>query len=233
MPMLAALGVQVALRPATATVEPELCDISLRTSGSLAPVAMVMGRLGLARTLHETDFRGPSGLLIENLPRPRAEDLATALRAIPGAQVTVAARLAARYDLFAAGGRIGADQNGLRQHLSVLGCVTQGPTRALATGLDRRTLDHVLARFAHLGLVGVHQAFQRYDLVLTGKGQLTQNELRDFLATRGADWPAAREALESGQGWRIEGGLSRAAARQFLSDYAMIGLPARADLNGL
>lgn len=233
MPILAALGVQVALRPAYAAAEPELCDLSLRLGGPLANAVAVMERLGLSRATQEADFSGPAGWLIESLPRPRAEEMALALRALPGAQVTLAAQSGARYDLFARGGRVGPEQNALRHHLAVLGCATQGPCRALATGLDRRTLQHLLARFGHLGLTGVHQAFQRYDLVLTGQGRLTQNELRDFLATRGADWSAARVALETGQGLRIEGGLSRAAARQFLSDYATIGLPTRADLTGL
>lgn len=233
LPVLAALGVQMALRPVHAVGEPELCDLSLRLSGPLTRAAAVLERLGLTRALRESECHGPSGWVIESLPRPLAEEVAAGLRAIPGAQVTLAAQIGARYDLFAAGGRMGPGLNALCQHLALLGCVIRGPSKALATGLDRRTLNHVMTHFAHLNLVGVNQAFQRYQLYLTGYGRLTQNELRDFLTTRGANWADARDAIESGKGWRVEGGLSRAAARQFLMDYATIGLPARADLMGL
>lgn len=233
LPVLAALGVQMALRPAHQAVEPEICDLSLHLKAGLTPAAAGIARLDLTLPLQDLKNHGPSGWLIEGLPRPRAEEMAAVLRSIPGALVTVAAQIGARYDLFAAGTVIGPAMTALRQHLAMLGCVAHGPSRALATGLDRRTLNHILGRFVHLGLVGVNQAFQRYQLVLTGSGSLTPTELRDFLTTRGACWTAACEAIASGQGWRIEGGLSRAAARQFLSDYAMIGLPARADLMGL
>lgn len=226
LPLFAALGVRVAIRPVDAEAEPDLYDLSLRSTTQKAANAALQELVRLGFGLG--DFSGPSGLVLGSLYEARAKAVALALRSVVGIKVTVSAQSNAVHDLFVREPR--ADLTALRRHLSVLGCLNTGPASALATGLDQRTLTHLLARFPQLGLFGVNQAFQRYDLQLMGRGRLSTQELRDFLVTRGVCAALAGTVLQSDCGLTVERGLSRVAAGQFLSDYAAIGLSARAEL---
>lgn len=232
MPLFAALGVHIAVRPVDADPELELFDLSLRSTTAEAASAALqeLRRLGFARPGVAADFASASGLIVGSLAEARAKAVALALRSLGGIKVTVSAQSNAAYDLFVRRAETNVDLTALRRHLCVLGCLNNGPAPTLATGLDQRTLQHVLARFPQMGLFGINQVFQRYDLRLVGRGRLSTRELYDFLVTRGVCTPHASLALTCGHGLTVESGLSRAAAAQFLSDYAAIGLTARAEL---
>ncbi|MGV8988861.1 MAG: hypothetical protein ACOH2H_21635 [Cypionkella sp.] len=232
LPLFAALGVQVAIRPKDAEPEMETYDLSLRSMAQKPACAalQVLKDLGFDRLGPPSDFAGPSGLVLGDLNERRVKAVEAALRSVSGVQITVCAKSDALYDLFASEKEPGVNLAAVRHHLAVMGSLASGSALALATGLNQQTLAHVLARFPQQGLFGVNQLFQRYDLELVGQGQLSTQELRDFLATRGISSGQASLAIESGCGLRVEYGLSRAAARQFLLDYAAIGLPVRAEL---
>lgn len=169
---------------------------------------------------------GPAGLVMPDLGAEEARARAQILRE-SGLQVTVAARDGAVHDLFAPAGFVAPAA--LTRYLALLGC--EASEEALACGLEARAADLVLARFGGLGLVCVNQAFQRYDLYITGSGALSCLEAADFLASRRV--VEAHDRLQKGQAIRIETGLSRKLARQFLLDYRHIGLAARLQLCGL
>ncbi|MBI1169901.1 hypothetical protein GC209_00760 [bacterium] len=230
LPLFAALGLQVAVRPVDAAVGAEVYDLSLRCLSEASGRAALgaLHRFGVARRATLASFATPSGLVVADLTETRAKAVAAELRAVPGVKVTVSAQSTAVYDLFLSRSAPSAD---LRRHLRLLGCLNAGPAKALATGLDRMTLAHVLSRFPQAGLFGVNQAFQRYELRLVGRGRLSSRELSDFLATRGVGAWQADPALARDGGTVLESGLSRAAAGQFLADYTAIGLRAEAELS--
>ena len=169
---------------------------------------------------------GPAGLVMADLGAEEARARALILRE-SGLQVTLAARAGAVYDIFAPKGTVISAE--LERYLAILGCGRS--EEALACGLEARAASLVLARFGALGLVCVHEDFQCFDLFIAGSGELSLNEAADFLASRGvAD---AHAALREGRAIRIEDGLNRKAARQFLADYRQIGLSVRLSLCGL
>ncbi len=231
MPLLAAIGVRIAVQSHDAPQRVERFDLSLRLleAGVADDVVTALQRLGVKQTISAADFAGPSGLLLSDLPEGRALVYASAMRKLVGVQATLCARTEALYDLFARAGT-GKDLAPLRRHLGILGCGAFGPGSAIGVGLDHHVLTHVLARFPQFGLYAVNQAFQRYDLRLTGLGGLSPHELQDFLFTRGFGPAEVRGALQSNPGLRVETGLSRTAALQFMSDYATIGLSVLAEL---
>ena len=81
----------------------------------------------------------------------------------------------------------------------------------------------------HHGLVCVNQAFQRYNVILTGLGDVSIRDFVDFLTVRGHTPSVAFDGFMHDQGLTIEYALSRKAAEQFVADYAVIGLQVRAE----
>ena len=227
MDLLKALGVHVAIGPVGALPEAEKFDLSLRAAEhAVGELTSALAGFGI----DATNFGGPEGHVLTGLAQSKAEEMAASLRTIPDVQTISSAQSSAQFDLFAPVTSKCPDLSFVRRHLVHLGCGDTGPSAALATGLDRRMLSHILNRFPGLGLFGVNQAFQRFDLTLTGPGLLTPREFQDFLATRAQCGGWQRLETAAGRGIRIETGLPRAAALQFLADYATIGIPARADL---
>lgn len=176
------------------------------------------------------ELEGASGLVIADLPVEAARALSATLQRKPGVQVTISAQNGALYDVFGPEGL--EPPPALRRYLSILGhgeSATTAPLgRALASGVEARIAALITARFADLGLIAVNQAFQRFDLCVTGPGGLALRELADFLGVRGLR--NALSALERRVPLVVEQGLTRAAARQFLNDYRHIGLCAEARL---
>ncbi len=232
LPILAALGVQVALLPKAAEPMAEKFDLSVRLKNAEAIrlVRPMFKRLGRMAEVSAEDFQGPAGLEIGGLTRAKAEDHYTALRGLPGVGVTLCPQSGAIYDVFAPAHGLGAEMAQVLKHVSVLACSAKDLCPQIAVNLDRHMLNCLLARFPKAGLIGVNQAFQRYHLTLTAPGRISIQELADFLATRGCSAAEMAEAIASRRGLRLESGLTRAAATQFVSDYAMIGMTVRADL---
>lgn len=129
----------------------------------------------------------------------------------------------------------------LRRDLSILGFRGCEVTGALACGLDRRLRDHVLARH-DASVLALDRSFQRYDLYMIDKGDLCPDDLRSFLMTRALPQAALAALARGEQRLRIETGLGARVVRQFMADYAAIGvttevrlvepiLPAETDLS--
>ncbi|MGL6208200.1 MAG: hypothetical protein ACRC14_00015, partial [Paracoccaceae bacterium] len=162
----------------------------------------------------------PGGIILRDRTEADLEYLRRATRRLKGLHMAISRRDQAVFDLFAR--RAGRLSAALLRHLTTLGlkpCLFNG---ALASGLDRQTMDHVMTRFGD-SVFGLERAFQRLDLYLSGSGSLTPLDVADFLATRVVGGVRA-ETLSPIAPLRIETGLSHTAARQFQIDYEMIGL---------
>jgi hypothetical protein len=232
IPVLTALGLQIALVPKNAEPVVERFDLSIRLQEAAAIdlVRPTLKRHGWGYEVAPEDFRGPAGLEITGLTRAKAEDFCAALRSLRGVGVTPCPQSGAAYDVFAPTSGLGSDMAQILRYISVLACSAKDHCPPLAVDLDRRMLASLLARFPKAGLIGVNQAFQRFHLTLTGTGRLSGREVADFLATRGRSLVETTEVVSARRGLRLECGLTRAAARQFVADYAMIGMTVRADL---
>ena len=95
---------------------------------------------------------------------------------------------------------------------------------ALAAGLTLHQVKQLSLRFPDANLLGLDRAFQRFDLFLTGIGDLAAQDVAEFLSTRTNLSGAMVECVTPLQPLQIEKGLSRGATQQFRADYAAIGL---------
>lgn len=195
-------------------------DLSLRYRKGADPAKVAGWLERVCPQIAKAALGGTSGLVLSHLQPQEAADLHRRLADCDGLSVALSPRQSALYDVFAPGG-FGVPAE-LQAYLRILGCDEtqrdQALGGALATGLDPVTTARLMARFGHLGLEPVNQAFQRFDLLVTGPGCLSQVEMQDFLATRGCFGDRAQGAVV------VETGLSRRDARQFLNDYRHIGL---------
>lgn len=233
LPVLTALGLHVELLPKNVEPAVALFDLSIRLQqvDAVHLVSTTLARLGWTGAVTPEDFCGPAGFEIDGLPRAKAEHYLARLRALSGVSATLSAQSNAIYDVFAPSTGLGQDMAQILRHFSVLACSAQDLCPQIAVGLDRRMLKCLLARFPNAGMIGVNQAFQRYHLTLTASGGISIQELADFLATRGCSVAKMNEAVASRRGLRLESGLTRTAAKQFVADYATIGVTVRADLS--
>lgn len=202
-------------------------DLSVRRSGPFS-ARQAEALCNVCPEARPGALEGPEGLVLADLPQPAAHRARAQLEA-GGFQVTATLHAAALFDLFLPQGE--AAPEGLAAYLALIGQGLQRPGLggALAEGLERRLVQRLLPRFP--GVVALHQAFLRYDLQVTGPGRLALREAADLLGPRGLVDPVA--ALRLARPVVIERALPRPAARQFLTDYAQIGLPVRAVLCGL
>ena len=228
MPLLATLGLRVAIQPCDALPPDEVCDVSIRITEAkyAAKLIVTLERLIGVTGLNAAAFCGPEGHVVGSLSPAKAEWLCHALRKLAGVSAAVSEHQTARYDLFAEADLTEPEGTAVRRHLRLLGSSSSGFGDAIGSGLDRRVVERVLAKFPDLGLFAANQAFQRHELLIIGKGTLTQQEFIDFLMTRPiAQTIPARELLRS-LPLRVESFLTRSAAKQFLGDYSAIGMQA-------
>ncbi len=226
--LLSAMGLSVMVQPVEAMPPDEHCDVSIRMSDPwIAPKLIVaLERLLGLTGLEPASFDGPEGLVVPSLSPARAEWLCAALRLLPHVQAVASDHQTARYDLFAEHELAEPVFGAVRDHLRLLGCAGTGFGDALASGLERRALERVLAQFPNTGLFGVNQAFQRYELLIIGKGSLSVAEFGDFLMTRPAARGIPARLLIRSLPLLVESWLTRRAAQQFLADYSAIGMHA-------
>ena len=228
MPLLATLGLRVVVQPCEALPPDEFCDVSIRISDAKAAAKLMvtLERLLGLTGLTAGAFGGAEGHVIRGLSPARAEWLCHALRKQSAVVTAVSEHQTARHDLFAEAELTEQESTAVRRHLRLLGASVGDFGDAIGVGLDRRVLDRMLQKFPDLGLFGANQAFQRHELLIIGKGTLTQAEFVDFLMTRPiAGAIPARQLLRS-LPLRVENFLTRNAVRQFLSDYTAIGMQA-------
>ena len=229
--LMATLGVRLAAVPIGEDSALNLSDLSLHLTDLRAAgfVEQKLRELGLWISSDKPDFYGPGGLQIPDLSHEMAQGAVLAFEGTFGTDVTSSAQTDALYDLFLASGQKRSDLTPQIKHLENMGCYAADPWPALAVGLDRQMLAHFETRFPNHGLVCVNQAFQRYDLILTGLGDVSIRDFVDFLTVRGHTPSVAFDGLMHDQGLKLEFSLSRKAAEQFVSDYAVIGLQVRAE----
>ena len=229
--LMATLGVRLAVVPVGEDVAPDLFDLSLRLTDLRAAtcVEQKLRDLGLWTSGDRPDFYGPAGLQITDLCHEAVKGIRLSLAHTSGVDVAASAQIDALYDLFLARGQKRSDLTAEIKHLTDMGCHASDPWPALAVGLDRQMLAHFETRFADHGLVCVNQAFQRYDVILTGLGDVSIRDFVDFLTVRGHTPSVAFDGLMQDQGLAIDTALSRKSAEQFVADYTMIGLQVRAD----
>lgn len=232
LPLLSALGLRVALQPVESMPPDEYGDVSIRLREvSQAPrlVVALERMLGLTG-LNAASFDGPQGYVITDLSPARAEWLCNALRPLTGVICGLSEHQTAFYDLFADRKLSPTDHAEVRHQLRLMGCGLGGFGDAVGVGLERRALDRILAQFPRLGLFGVDRAFQRYELLVVGKGALSGQEFADFMMSRPATQAIQPRKLMDSLPLRLENWLTRPAAEQFLGDYGSIGIQAETRL---
>jgi hypothetical protein len=229
--MMATLGVRLAMVPVGEEAAPDLFDLCLHLTDlrAAACAEQTLRDLGVWESPDRPDFYGPVGLQITDLCQGLTEATILALGRIAGVEVISCAQSEALYDLFLAPDQTSCALKPQIKHLADMGCHAADPWPALAVGLDRPMLAHFETRFPDHGLICVNQAFQRYDVVLTGLGDVSIRDFVDFLTVRGHTPSVAFNDLMYTQGLTIESSLSRKAAEQFVADYTMIGLHVQAN----
>jgi len=232
LPLLAALGLRLVIEAPEAEAAPERYDLSIRLTNGYHAARLIrtLHRLVGPAGLSSQWFDGPSGMVLQGLTRARVDWLAAALRPLSGVQVVASPVTSARHDLFCTIETDAMDMAALTRHLSLMGVAIGGFGDAIASGLDQRTLDHVLARFGQCGVFGINQDFMRFDLLVSGPGSLSTSEFTDFIITRTGATPNMVRRISRHAPIRIESCLTRSAAQAFIGDYATIGLPAFARL---
>lgn len=232
LPLLTALGLRVALQPVEAMPPDEFCNVSvrlrdLRKAGKLGvTLERLLGLAGLTAS----SFDGPQGYVISDLSPARAEWLAATLRRQSGVYCAISEHRTALYDLFAERILSSNDHAEVKRQLRLRGCGIGGFGDAIGLGLGRQDLARILAQFPKLGLFGVDQAFQRYELLVVGKGALSGREFSDFMMSRPAGQTTQTRNLMQSLPMRLENWLTRDAASQFLGDYSSIGIQAETRL---
>lgn len=232
LPLLSSLGLRLAVQPVEAMPPDEVCDLSVRLRDPRnAPNVINAAEITLGLTgLTAADFTGPQGYIVPELSLARAEWLCAAFRKLNGVSCAISERRIALYDLFADRDLRGNDKAELNRHLRLMGYGSVGFGDAIGLGLERRVLDRVLSQFPKLGLFGVDRAFQRYELLVIGKGALSGREFTDFMMSRPATKTVDTRKLLQSLPLRLESWLTRKAAQQFLADYGSIGIQAETRL---
>lgn len=228
IPLLATLGLQSAINLCSGLPADETCDVSVRASRpkALRKAIAAIERLAGVADLTSSDFAGPAGLVLQGVPVSRADRLCDALRRISGVSAAMSEAATARYDLFAEKDLADAEMLALRDQVRLMGCPWGGFGDALACDLDARSVQRLLGRFRGLGLFAVDQAFQRHELVVLGRGGLSQTEFLDFMVTRPMAAGLSPRELCRSLPMKVEENLTRTAAAQFLADYQGIGIQA-------
>ena len=226
LPLLAALGLRVAIRPLDAMPVDESCDVSiwLRDLNKASKLRAALGLMPGMICPESAAFNSPQGHVIRDLPLARAEWLCNALRQTGGVFCAMSKHGTALYDLFAEARLSDINQAEVRRQLRLMGCSSGGFADAVGQGLQRRVLDRILVQLPGLGLFGIDRVFQRYELVVTGKGTLSEQEFADFMASRPVVTSVDPRKLMASLPLTLENWLTRPAARQFLGDYRLIGL---------
>ena len=222
--LLSVLGLRVRAEPDTgAPLDSPRVDLCLQASPGSDLDALASGLAGMLQRPTAAiylDLQQPGGVILRGPTDEDIEKLRRMLRKLKGLQLATCCPDAAEFDLFSRPGT--CPDRPLLRHLALLGLKPCRFSGALASGLNRQLRDHLTARFGHK-VFGLERAFQRLDLYLTGPGSMAPLDLADFLATRHLGG-GRLDTISLVAPLRIETGLSYTAARQFQTDYEMIGL---------
>jgi hypothetical protein len=228
VPLLTALGLHVVIQPCDALPPDALCDVSIRLSDAkyAAKLIATLARLIGVTDLEPTSFGGPEGYVVSSVSPARAEWLCGAMRKLHGVTAVQSDRQTAHYDLFAETDLTEQENTSVRSYLRLMGCSSDREGDAVGCGLDLRMVERVIGKFRDLDLFAANQAFQRYDLVVIGRGSLSRQEFIDFMATRPVAHTIPAQKLMNALPLRVETFLTRTASKQFLADYTAIGMQA-------
>lgn len=228
LPLLSAAGLLVAIQPCESLPPDEFRDLSVRIADERHARNLIdtLDRLIGLTGLDAKSFGGPEGHVIRFLSPPRADWLGAELRKLNGVSTVTSEHQTALYDLFAQTELTEDARIAVGRYLRLSGCNSGGLSDALGSGLDRGAMARVMERFPGVGLVSANQLFQRHDLLIIGKGSLSQQELVDFLRTRQISQSGPTRNPHRNLPLRVESFLTRKAASQFLADYTAIGMQA-------
>jgi hypothetical protein len=226
--LLGAFGFRVRLDPVSAfqrigRFPGQRRDLALQPLGTFdmhsgtRRLAQVTGR---SEDLVAAGLAGPEGLVLRDLDDRALAPLKAALRSIVTMRMVLSDPLTAVYDAFATDSRLPVAD---LMRLGLARCAFSG---AVAAEMNHATARHLAHRIGP-GLSIFNRDFLRFDLYLasaTGFGK----ELAAFLESR-----SRVRGIEDAQGKpMIDSDLPFDVARQFISDYAAIGLEVRARLRG-
>ncbi len=187
----------------------------------LAPKIATITKLPLSCV--QQALQRPGGVVLENLTATEATQLRKQIRRAQGMK-TAQSSMNAVCDLFVIQALPITVSRTLGRYLALMGATSCRFSGALASGLTLHQAKHICARFPHSGLIALDRAFQRFDLFLTGIGDLAPQDVAEFLSTRANLSGAMVECVTPLQPLQIENGLTRGVTQQFRADYAAIGL---------
>ncbi len=219
--VLGALGLtrQSAESPHDLTLSVQLTDPA--DLAFLAPKLAIVAQLGLAVVFQA--LQRPGGLVLENLTTTAVTGLRKQLRRLQGLK-TALSTMNAQCDLFVVSKPSANVSRQLGRYLALMGATPCRFSGALASCLTVHQTKQIRSRFPQAGLIGLDRAFQRFDLFLTGIGDLAPQDVAEFLSTRTNLSGAMVECVTPLRPLQIEKGLTRAVTQQFRADYAAIGL---------
>ncbi len=223
--LMAAMGMRVRLDDPESGAAADRVDLWLQANDEATPdaVEQVAATLGLSTGQAHAGLHSPAGLIIP-MTATRAAELRRALRRQRSLRLAASDPAVALYDLFLLPGvQPGAALLRLLGQLGATACAFGG---AIAGAMDARSAALVVARHG-MQVQALNRDFQRFDLYLTGRNGVSDKELADFFATRCAKPRERLLTTDAERPTRIESGLTRAAARQFMSDYATFGIETR------
>lgn len=227
--LLATLGLT---RQSVETLNDAALSVQLATPADMelaAPKLAAITHLPLPSV--QQGLHRPGGLILENLSAFDADKLRKQFRRIQGVK-TAQSTMNAVCDLFVIKPLPANISRQLGRYLALMGVTPCRFSGALASGLTMHQTKQICARFAQSGLMGLDRAFQRFDLFLTGIGDLAPQDVAEFLSTRTNLSGAMVECVTPMQPLQIEKSLTRAVTQQFRADYAAIGLQTCARLSG-
>ena len=174
----------------------------------------------------------PGGMIFTDLDRDAADRLRGVTGRVRGTVVTLSDPATALYDLYLTRPLSDDESARLDDAMQLAGATGDALTGAVAAGLPKALCGVLTGRLAGLDLLAMDQAFQRFDLVLTGTNGWVTRDLADFLTARTHQPRARFEALSPEATMTLDLGLTGALARRFCADYAAIGLFVRPVLSG-
>ena len=193
----------------------------------LAPKVAMITELPL--TVVQMALQRPGGVTLENLTEARVSQLRKLIRRVQGLKTAQSDRNAV-CDLFVIKPLPASVSRQLGRYLALMGATPCRFSGAVAQGLTVHQARQICARFPNSGLICLDRAFQRFDLFLTGIGDLAPQDVAEFLSTRTNLSGAMVECVTRLQPLQIENCLTRGVTRQFRADYAAIGLETSARL---
>ena len=228
--LFAVLGALGIIRQKSRVQGDQFLSVQLAARADLAHLAPRLAMIfELPLPAVQMALQRPGGMILENLTADRASQLRKLIRRVQGLK-TAQSDMNAVCDLFVIKPLPASVSRQLGRYLALMGATPCRFSGAVAQGLTVHQAGQICARFPQSVLIGLDRAFQRFDLFLTGIGDLAPQDVAEFLSTRTNLSGAMVECVTRLQPLQIENCLTRGVTRQFRADYAAIGLETSARL---